>query len=93
MDEPSGGEIRTHPSLPAHLVSEVDACVGARQRSEFIAEAIQEKLRDDALDRAIEDVIAHPSPTIPEWATTELAVEWVRAIRGHGSPPPTDPTP
>ena len=48
--------MRTHVVLPEELVEGVDAFVGKRSRSRFIAEATAEKLRIERLAKAIEEV-------------------------------------
>lgn len=74
--------MRTHLVLPDDLVKDIDALVGKRKRSEFIAEAAQEKLKVERQLRAIRegagsiDLSKHP-----EWATREKVIEWVRAQR------------
>ncbi len=74
--------VRTHVVLPRDLVEELDELVGPRHRSDFIAEAAREKLRQLKLIKAAEKVkgsLAHVD--IPGWESPEAAAEWVRASR------------
>ena len=74
--------IRTHVVLPRELVEAVDRIVGSRRRSQYVQEAVSEKLLRDrqraALDRyaGILDPAAHP-----EWATPAQSSAWVRELR------------
>ena len=68
--------------LPEDLVKDIDALVGKRKRSEFIAEAARDLLKRERLLK----VLAETAGTLdmsrhPEWATSEMVVEWVRAQR------------
>lgn len=74
--------MRTHVVLPDDLVAGVDALVGKRGRSRFIAEAAGEKLRKESLKKAIRDGAGILDPSKhPEWSTPEKVAEWVRAQR------------
>src|SRR2546422_2799886 len=74
--------MRTHIVLPDDLVAGVDELVGKRKRSEFIADAARQKLRQEQQLKAIrEGAGAIDLSQHPEWATREKAVEWVRALR------------
>ena len=74
--------MRTHLVLPDDLVKGVDALVGKRKRSQFIAEAAREKLRKERLLKAIREGAGILDPKkYPYWATPEKVVEWVRALR------------
>ena len=74
--------MRAHIVVPDELIAEIDARVGQRKRSRFIAEAIEAQLRNikaleafDAVAGSLVDV------DIPGWETPESASEWVRAMR------------
>jgi metal-responsive CopG/Arc/MetJ family transcriptional regulator len=74
--------MRTHIVLPDDLVAGVDELVGKRKRSEFIAEAARQKLRQVQQLRAIrEGAGAIDLNEHPEWSTREKTIEWVRAQR------------
>ena len=73
--------IRTHVVLPKKLVDEIDALVGKRKRSEFIAEATDAAVRKAAISAAIQALSEAPPREAPGWETPEAANEWVRAGR------------
>lgn len=75
-------KVRTHVVMPKEVVAEVDRLVGSRHRSEFVTEAVEEKLRQERLKEAAHRLagsLAHGG--IPEWDTSESAAEWVRSLR------------
>lgn len=91
------GRRRAHVVLPDTLLQEVDARVGQRRRSEFIQQAIEEKLNVLRRVEAFEHAIATPTVGIPEWETPESTAAWVRQIRrdsdrlrSHQWPPHSD---
>lgn len=86
--------VRTNLLLPDELVAEVDRIAGPRNRSRYVAEAVAARLRRDRLKEAwdrsfgilkVEDY--------PYWATSEMVVEWVRALRAEETDPGPDPIP
>jgi len=84
-DDPMTQTVRTHVVLPKKLVDEIDALVGKRKRSEFIAESLEELLvgvrQRRLLNTALAFAEANPDAGPPEWATSESTREWVRAGR------------
>jgi hypothetical protein len=73
---------RIHVVLPDDLVREIDARVGRRQRSEFIQETIEEKLRLLRRVEAFENAAGSVADgQIPEWETRESTAEWLRELR------------
>lgn len=81
--------MRTHVSLRDDLAKEVDERVGKRRRSEFINEAVEERLKRLRLAEAIEAVGGSLKDVdIPGWETEESTLEWIRAMRA--SPDPWD---
>ena len=77
--------MRTHVVLPYELVDGVDALVGKRRRSRFIAEATAEKLRKERLAKAIEEGAGSLDPKMyPHWSTPEKMDEWLREL--HDTP-------
>ena len=78
---------RAHVVMPDILLREIDARVGPRRRSEFIQEAIEEKLgrlrRVEAFERVVGSVA---DGDIPEWETHESTAEWLRALREEWEP-------
>lgn len=74
--------MRTHVVLPDDLVEGVDALVGSRGRSRFIAEATVEKLQHERLAKAIEEGAGILDPKkYPHWSTPEKIDKWVRELR------------
>lgn len=64
---------RTHLIAPKELIEEVDRIVGPRRRSEFIAAAVQEKLKREKLLRALRRAAKLPVESdIPGWETPEV---------------------
>ena len=80
--------IPTNLMLPADLVAEIDEIAGPRNRSRFIEEAARAKLKREQLRIAIERSFgALKAVDYPEWATSEMVVEWVRARRADVTDP------
>lgn len=74
--------MRTHVILPEDLVRSVDALAGKGKRSQFIEEAIREKVRIDTLRAALKATAGMLSAKDhPEWATSEKVAAWVRESR------------
>lgn len=73
---------RTHVLLPEDLLDDVDALVGARRRSSFIADAVMSEVRRRRLKAAVAEMDgALADVDIPGWETPEAAAAWVRALR------------
>ena len=74
--------MRTHVVLPEDLVKSVDALAGKGKRSQFIEEAIREKVRIDTLRAALEATAgAFSAKDHPHWDTPEKVASWVRESR------------
>ena len=74
--------MRTHVILPEDLVKSVDALAGKGKRSQFIEEAIREKVRIDTLRAALEATAgAFSAKDHPHWDTPEKVAAWVRESR------------
>jgi hypothetical protein len=81
--------MRTHVILRDDLVEEVDKRVGKRRRSEFINEAVEERLNRLHLIESAEAVAGSLRDVdTPGWETEESTLEWVRKMRA--SPDPWD---
>lgn len=74
--------VRTNLMLPEQLVSEVDHFAGPRGRSRYVAEALEARLRRDRLREAMEST-AGAWRDRPEFATSDMVVDWVRALRAE----------
>lgn len=74
--------VRTHIVIAKELVEAIDQLVGQRQRSQFVAEALTEKLRREQQAAALRGAAGILDPTdYPEWATPERTSAWVHASR------------
>ena len=74
--------MRTQVILPEDLVDAMDKEAGKGKRSQFIEEAIREKLRIDALRAALEATAgAFSASDHPHWDTPEKVASWVRESR------------
>jgi hypothetical protein len=83
---------RAHVVLPDDLIAELDEIVGPRGRSEYIADALREKLLRERQRRALiasAGILADED--IPEWATPELTSEWVSRGRRDNRELPEEP--
>ena len=73
---------RTNITLPAQLLDEVDRYAGPRGRSRYVAEAVAQRVRRDALGAAIRATAGamanHPSRMSPD----EVA-RWVDELRAE----------
>jgi predicted transcriptional regulator len=78
--------VRTNLLLPEGLVSEVDHFAGPRGRSRYVAEALEARLKRDRLREAMEST-AGAWKDRPEFATSEMVIEWVRALRAEDTDP------
>lgn len=74
--------MRAHIVIPKDLVADVDRMVGSRHRSEFVADAVAEKLARERLRRAARRLGGSlADKDIPGWESTEAAADWVRSLR------------
>ena len=74
--------MRTHVILPEDLVRSVDALAGKGKRSQFIEEAIREKVRIDTLRAALKATAgAFSAKDHPHRDTPEKVASWVRESR------------
>ena len=65
---------RTHLIAPKELIEKVDRLVGPRRRSEFIASAVDEKLRREQLLQAVQEAAKLPADRdIPGWKLRKLS--------------------
>jgi hypothetical protein len=74
--------VRTHVVLPRELLAGVDEIVGPRERSQFIADAVAEKLaraRRIRLAKELGGSLANVD--IPGWETRESTERWLRELR------------
>jgi metal-responsive CopG/Arc/MetJ family transcriptional regulator len=80
--------VRTNLLLPEDLVREVDHFAGPRGRSRYVADALRAKLRSDRLREAVAATAGSWSAEeYPEFATSEMVVDWVRERRAEVTDP------
>jgi predicted transcriptional regulator len=73
---------RAHIVLPEELLNEVDKLTGKRKRSQFVEEAIKEKLARERQKHALIASVGVLNPAdYPDWDTPEKVSAWVRASR------------
>jgi hypothetical protein len=73
---------RAHIVMPAELIGQIDERVGPRRRSQFVQEAVEEKLRRQAVQESLAAMAGSLADVdIPGWETPESASEWVRRLR------------
>jgi hypothetical protein len=79
--------VRTHFIAPKALIEKVDKLVGPRRRSEFLTEAVTEKLERENRIRAVRHALTLPAVRdVPGWETPEAVSQWLRDIRADSDP-------
>jgi hypothetical protein len=74
--------VRAHVVIPEDTLRDVDALVGPRRRSEFIAEATREKVDRERLRRMAHELAGSlKDKDFAAWETPESTSRWVRALR------------
>ncbi len=73
---------RTNVTLPASLLAEVDRFAGHRGRSRYVAEAVAQRVRRDALGAAIEET-AGAMRNRPGYMTPDEVARWVDELRAE----------
>jgi len=74
--------MRTHVHVPRDLVEAIDRVAGKRKRSEFVTEALREKLARERQKEALAATAgALAAADYPEWATPEKTSQWVHDLR------------
>lgn len=73
---------RTNVTLPASLLSEVDRFAGPRGRSRYVAEAVAQRVRRDALGAAIRET-AGAMVGKPGWMGPDEVARWVDDLRSE----------
>ena len=80
--------VRTNLMLPPELVAAVDRIAGPRNRSRYVAEAVQARLRRDHLKEVWDLSFGIlKAEDHPEWATADQVVDWVRELRADDAGP------
>lgn len=73
---------RTNVTLPADLLEEVDRYAGPRGRSRYVAEAVAQRVRRDALGAAIRET-AGAMRNRAGWMSPEEVAAWVNDLRSE----------
>ena len=73
---------RTNVTLPAALLTEVDRFAGPRGRSRYVAEAVAQRVRRDALGAAIRET-AGAMVGKPGWMSPDEVARWVDELRAE----------
>ena len=73
---------RTHVLMPQEVLDKVDSLVGQRRRSQFLTEAVKEKLaRVRLAELARKAAGSFADADIPGWESSQAAAAWVRSLR------------
>lgn len=73
---------RTNVTLPATLLAQVDRLAGPRGRSRYVAEAVAQRVRRDALGAAIRET-AGAMVGRPGWMSPDAVTAWVDELRSE----------
>jgi hypothetical protein len=73
---------RTNVTLPAGLLAEVDRLAGPRGRSRYVAEAVAQRVRRDALGAAIRET-AGAMIGRPGWMSPDEVARWIDDLRAE----------
>jgi hypothetical protein len=73
---------RAHIVIADDVLSAVDRVAGKRRRSQYIEEAVRERLERDNLLEVMEETVGSLNPAdYPYWETPEKTSEWIRNLR------------
>lgn len=80
-------KVRTHVLLSKSVLDKIDALVGERKRSQYIDEALDEKLQRDEMLAIMDRIASTPPPDgdPSEWDTPEGIAKWVHDLRREES--------
>jgi len=73
---------RTNVTMPSSLLAEVDRLAGSRGRSRYVAEAVAQRVRRDALGAAIRET-AGAMLGRPGWMSPDEVARWVDDLRSE----------
>lgn len=73
---------RTNVTLPSSLLAEVDRFAGPRGRSRYVAEAVAQRVRRDALGAAIRET-AGAMVGRPGWMSPDEVARWIEDLRAE----------
>jgi metal-responsive CopG/Arc/MetJ family transcriptional regulator len=72
--------VRATITLPAELLSAVDETAGTRGRSQYIAEAVERRLKRERIQRMLDET-AGAIKGSKTWPDAESVERWVRELR------------
>ncbi|MEP7082012.1 MAG: hypothetical protein ABI841_03435 [Chloroflexota bacterium] len=73
---------RTNVTLPTRLLAQVDEIAGPRGRSRYVAEAVAQRVRRDALGAVIRET-AGAMVGQPGWMSPDEVTAWLDALRSE----------
>jgi len=73
---------RTNVTMSSSLLAEVDRLAGSRGRSRYVAEAVAQRVRRDALGAAIRET-AGAMLGRPGWMSPDEVARWVDDLRSE----------
>lgn len=73
---------RTNVTLPASLLADVDRLAGPRGRSRYVAEAVAQRVRRDALGAAIRET-AGAMVGREGWMSPDEVTRWIDDLRSE----------
>ena len=73
---------RTNVTLPSALLDEVDRYAGPRGRSRYVAEAVAQRVKRDALGAAIRET-AGAMVGKPGWMDPDEVTRWIDGLRSE----------
>jgi metal-responsive CopG/Arc/MetJ family transcriptional regulator len=74
--------VRATITLPAELLDAVDATAGARGRSQYIAEAVERRLKRERIQQMLDET-AGAIKGSTTWPDVEAVQRWVRELRAN----------
>jgi metal-responsive CopG/Arc/MetJ family transcriptional regulator len=74
--------VRATITLPAEVLAAVDQTAGQRGRSQYIAEAVERRLKRERLERVLNET-AGAIKGSKTWPDAEAVQKWVRELRAN----------
>jgi metal-responsive CopG/Arc/MetJ family transcriptional regulator len=71
---------RTNVTIPEELLAQVDELAGPRGRSQFVAEAVEAKVKRERLRKALDEARGSLIGT-PSYMGPDEAYRWIRSMR------------
>ena len=74
--------VRATITLPAEVLAAIDETAGTRGRSQYIAEAVERRLKRERLERVLDET-AGALRGSETWPDAEAVQRWVRELRSN----------